>query len=311
MLRRAVPISMVNKPSSAINLVQTRYSFYNKYKHGPLKSLNPQKPWIQWTKDFFTRDGIEVLKEEFNEIWKRNTKTVIPKAITPNKPVIIEHFDTEKSFRKWKPVADSDSSNGYSVSSFTRSPAGHGLFKGITDNRVPDDGYTHESGFAGVIGPGPPRSNVVDLDPHWNWERFNCVEIRFRGDGRKYSFVVSTACYDNDLSNYDTYGFPLYTRGGPYWQTIVIPFSKLLFSHKGFIQDDQGYLPWTDIKFIAFAIHDKVDGPFCLEIDYVALMFATFPFSEYTSYEGYVFPHIKWKPVAVGCDPPEDADNAS
>ena len=42
-----------------------------------------------------------------------------------------------------------------------------------------------------------------------------------------------------DIFWHDLWVFPLYTRGGPYWQEYRVPFSKFYFSHRGKIQDDQ------------------------------------------------------------------------
>ena len=42
-----------------------------------------------------------------------------------------------------------------------------------------------------------------------------------------------------DIFWHDMWVFPLYTRGGPYWQEYRVPFSKFYFSHRGKIQDDQ------------------------------------------------------------------------
>ena len=42
-----------------------------------------------------------------------------------------------------------------------------------------------------------------------------------------------------DIWWHDLWTFPLYTRGGPYWQEYRVPFSKFYFAHKGKIQDDQ------------------------------------------------------------------------
>lgn len=294
------------KPAILINAIQVRTSFYNKHKHGPLKISNPKPDYIQWLKDFFGREGWEFLKSEPKRIFQQKiTSKCLEKEVKSNETYPFEHFDGDDWLKRWKPVADSDSLNGFSISTLSRSKAGHCLFKGVLDTRLPDDGLTQQSGFAAMVGPAAPRTGPLNIDTHWNWSQYNCVEIRFRGDGRKYDLVLNTSSYLDDLSYYDTMGHPLYTRGGPYWQTFRIPFSKFIFSNKGFIQDKQGYLPTHTIKFVSIALQDTVDGPFELEIDYIGLRNETSPFTELTKFEMYTFPHIKYIQVMPGCDPPE------
>lgn len=289
-----------------LNKTQKRNSFTNKYKHGPTKLSNPDPDYVQWFKEFFTKEAIlEVARDTKRILWDDGLERTQQKVYRPDELCIIEHFDSMEAIKKWKPVADSDSFNGYSVSNVSFSKAGHALFHGVLDNRVPEDGVTHVSGFAGLMGPRRRRRSLFSTEAAWDWEQFNSVEIRYRGDGRKYSFIVNTACYNNDLTYYDFYGYPLYTRGGPYWQTTRIPFSKLVFANKGLIQDFQAKFPKTKPKFVAITLQDTYNGPFALEIDYIALLTARMPFEEDSAYEGYKIAHIRWRDVSPGCDPPE------
>jgi hypothetical protein len=63
--------------------------------------------------------------------------------------------------------------------------------------------------------------------------------LRVRGDGRTYMINVQTNT-DFDAHWDDLWHYPLYTRGGPYWQEYKIPFSKFYFAAQGKIQDEQG-----------------------------------------------------------------------
>lgn len=284
--------------------IQTRNSFYNKYKHGPTKITNPDPDYLQWFKDFFGKEGVDFIKEEAKRIVKIPFRAD-PKIYDVNTTIVFEEFDTEEAIKKWKPVADSDAHVGYSTSNISMSKAGHALFHGILDNRVPDDGVTQKSGFAGIIGPTRPRDSLLAKENHWDWSRFNTLEIRYRGDGRKYMVVINTGTYTSDLAYYDVHGYPLYTRGGPYWQTYRIRFSKFIFANKGSIQDSQDCLPERNIKFVSITLQDIVDGPFALEIDYIGLRAETSPFYEESAYELYTHPHIRYTQVSPGCDPPD------
>lgn len=290
-----------------INLEQKRTSFYNKYKHGPHKLNNPDpEPWYSIFGDFFKKDRRDEMKNDFITLIKWPFKIEFNKKVEVDKTKIFEDFDSDDSIKRWKPVADRDSLNGYSISKFSRSPAGHGLFHGVIDNTIPDDGMTANSGFAAIIGPPPPRGNwLFNTEAAWNWANYNCLEIKYRGDGRKYSVVLNTAEFWSDLSYYDNYAYPLHTRAGPNWQICRIPFSKFIFNYRSFVQDRQGYLPFFKIKFVSFVLHDKIDGPFALEIDHIGLRLEERTFKERSPYETYQFSNVKYRPIQVECEPPE------
>lgn len=285
--------------------IQRRTTFTEKYRHGPMSISNPDPDRIRWIRDIFGPKGWQLLKSELKfltdeETWKWR------KRYLSNTLYKFEDFDNDEFLQKWKARADSDSLNGYSHCSIVRSPAGHALFKGFLDNRLPDDGITGKSGFVAMIGPGAPgRPLSLSFDTHWDWGQFNSIEIRFRGDGRRYRIVCSTGTYMDDTKYYDAYVYPLYTTGGPYWQTVRIPFSKFVFLYKGFIQDQQGGLDSRRVKFVALALEDYIDGPFAIEIDYIGLVRDTKSIFERSAYEHYSFPHIRYKQLSVGCDPPQ------
>ncbi|QQP35125.1 putative complex I intermediate-associated protein 30 mitochondrial, partial [Caligus rogercresseyi] len=107
-------------------------------------------------------------------------------------------------------------------------------------------------------------------------------------DGRVYMLNVNT-WEEFDVAWMDLYTYPLYTRGGPYWQEVKIPFSKFLFTHRSAIQDDQ--LPLTKklqkAYKVGITLKDQTDGPFSLEIDYIGVELDNDEHQEVSAYESY------------------------
>lgn len=280
----------------------------NRYEHGPLKRHNPDFPYLDWFKGLFTTKTYVEMKNELLRLYHVRVKELdkaVPIIKNEEETKIFEHFDTDESIKRWKPKADSDTLNGYSIARLTRSPQGHALFSGILDNRIPDDGVTMKSGFACIMGPLRPRTRAFQVKAYWDWSGYNQVELRVRGDGRRYNFVINTSYHNNDQTFYDNMAFHMYTRGGPYWETIRIPMSKFIFTAKNFVQDSQGWRDKTKVSFVAITLQDSYDGPFALEIDYIALQAVFTPYHEALAYEGYNHPHIRWRPLQIGADPPE------
>lgn len=68
-----------------------------------------------------------------------------------------------------------------------------------------------------------------------------------------------------------------------------IPFSKFIMASKGRVQDFQDRIPLN--KIASFQIGAaKIDGPFCLEIDYIGLERDPFKGKEDFAYEMYKIP---------------------
>lgn len=306
---RINPFRSITKSANCktLYLTQIRHAFYNKYKHGPSEILNPKPNYKMLLKETLTKEGLTYGAKELYRLTLAKMFTKSEEPYRPNTTYIFEHFDSNESIKRWKPISDGDSLNGFSISSIVKSPDGHGLFKGVLDNRLPEDGVTQKSGFAGIVGPAAQRERIFSRDGSYDWSAFNCIEIRFRGDGRKYKIIANTGSYDNDLSYFDVYAYPIHTRGGPYWETRRIYFSKMVYAYKSFIQNEQGGCP-PKVKFIAITLEDTYDGPFALEIDYIGLRNDLGPVDEKCAYELYTHPHLKFRSIQVECDPPEQSN---
>ncbi|KAK6306879.1 hypothetical protein J4Q44_G00220270 [Coregonus suidteri] len=142
------------------------------------------------------------------------------------------------------------------------------LMYGTLCSAPPRDGETRYSGYC-TLRSKPPMGSF-DSKKHHDWSSFNTLHLRIRGDGRPWMINVGAETYFSHQKD-DMYSYFLYTRGGPYWQDVKIPFSKFFLSSRGRVQDDQHPL-WLDkVNTIGITLGDKADGPFQLEIDFVAV----------------------------------------
>ncbi|XP_041069785.1 complex I intermediate-associated protein 30, mitochondrial [Carcharodon carcharias] len=142
------------------------------------------------------------------------------------------------------------------------------LLTGELSTEPPRDGETRYSGYCSLRS--RPLKGAFDLKKYYDLSNFNTLHLRVRGDGRPWMVNISSEMYFTHQKD-DLYNYFLFTQGGPYWQDVKIPFSKFFLSSRGRIQDNQHPL-WLDkINTIGFTLGDKVDGPFQLEIDFIAV----------------------------------------
>lgn len=157
--------------------------------------------------------------------------------------------------------------------------------------RPPQDGRTKRAGYVNI------KSVKQNLSFYrtktLGWENWTHLVLRVRGDGRSYIINLHNE-NSFDLNWFDLWNFPLYTRGGPYWQTVIIPFSKFFFSAKGYIQDDLYAVPQRHIVSLGITLADNYDGPFSLEIDTIKVLFHPTLKHEQHAYESYRFPRMNY-----------------
>uniref|UniRef100_A0A8C4UQ70 Complex I intermediate-associated protein 30, mitochondrial n=1 Tax=Falco tinnunculus TaxID=100819 RepID=A0A8C4UQ70_FALTI len=143
------------------------------------------------------------------------------------------------------------------------------LLYGNLNTEVPRDGETKYSGYCSMRA--KPLVGSFARKKYYDWSNFNSLYLRVRGDGRPWMVNIYTDPYFSHQKD-DLYNYFMFTRGGPYWEEIKIPFSKFFLSSRGRVQDDQHPI-WLDkISTLGLTIGDKVDGPFQLEIDFIGLL---------------------------------------
>jgi len=178
-------------------------------------------------------------------------------------------FRGHESLDRWVVSTDRDWGEGFTKAELTTSKNNMALFQGHLCTDLPKDGNVKRAGYANMKSLDKKKS--FGRDDRYNWANFTHFIARVRGDGRTYVIALYTPGVFDMLWN-DTYHFFLFTRGGPYWQDVKIPFSRFVFSSKGYIQDRQLPIDKNLVNSIGLTVMDTYDGPFQLEIDYLGVL---------------------------------------
>ncbi|XP_043255662.1 complex I intermediate-associated protein 30, mitochondrial isoform X2 [Colletes gigas] len=232
------------------------------------------------------RNGYRGMKEEVSLFRKeiRDKYRMRSIIISPSAENIVWKFDgTLKSRNEWVLTCDSDYDNGYSTAKLELSSRGTGIFHGVLSTELPKDGRTMIAGFCNVTTVRKLKSfkRKIKLD----WAKYNSLVLKVRGDGRCYMLNILQKG-PIDLFWYKAHHYVLYTRGGPYWQYVKIPFSKFAMGGRGVLQDVQSSLARSDVTNFGITICDKKNGPFSLEIDYIGVCYDMCHFEQF-AYETY------------------------
>jgi len=114
----------------------------------------------------------------------------------------------------------------------------------------------NNGGFASL------RSAVKD----YNFEKFSGLEIKIKGDGKRYSISMKETTYFNGYF-YTTF----FETKNDEWITLKISFSQFKLYYFGQETKSNKKLPLNNIKEISLSIGDKQEGNFITEIDYIKL----------------------------------------
>uniref|UniRef100_A0A8C8SYH2 Complex I intermediate-associated protein 30, mitochondrial n=1 Tax=Pelusios castaneus TaxID=367368 RepID=A0A8C8SYH2_9SAUR len=215
------------------------------------------------------KKNFELLKEEVQDHLKA------PKGNNNLNEYFVEQmrvaweFHSEKDLDKW--VVSSDAVIGGKSEAYLKLGENNqtALLYGTLNTEVPRDGETAYSGYCAMRT--KPLRRAFGRMRYYDWTNFNSLYLRVRGDGRPWMVSIYTDPY-YALQKDDLYCYFIYTRGGPYWEDIKIPFSKFFLSSQGHIQDNQ-YELWLDkISTLGFTLGDNTNGPFQLEINFIGLL---------------------------------------
>ncbi|KAG9274919.1 complex I intermediate-associated protein 30, mitochondrial [Astyanax mexicanus] len=259
------------QPSLSHPTILSTRSIYGEYKR-PGQPPDKRWPWEKIRFDF--SKGVEGIQKHFGLL----KDEFVGRLRGPEGRPLLDHmleqtlvqweFRGPESLDQW--VVSSDKEIGGQSEAYLKLGKNNTtcMLYGTLCSVPPRDGETRYSGYCTLRS----KQTLLSFDRkrHFDWSTFNTLYIRFRGDGRPWMINISAEMYFSHNKN-DIYSYFLYTRGGPYWQEVKIPFSKFFLSSRGRIQDDQHCL-WLDkVNNIGFTLGDKADGPFQLEIDFIAL----------------------------------------
>ncbi|MCL6493620.1 MAG: CIA30 family protein [Ignavibacterium sp.] len=168
-------------------------------------------------------------------------------SIKQNQNSYLLNSSIMKTVNKWRIVNDGVMS-GLSSSKVT-----------VEDDKIIFSGNVsleNNGGFASL------RSPVKD----YNFEKFSGIEIKIKGDGKRYSISMKETIY---FSGY-FYTSTFETKKDE-WVTIKIPFDQFKLYYLGKEIKSGKKIPLNNIKEISILIGDKQEGKFKAEIDYIRL----------------------------------------
>jgi NADH dehydrogenase [ubiquinone] 1 alpha subcomplex assembly factor 1 len=114
----------------------------------------------------------------------------------------------------------------------------------------------NNGGFASL------RSPVKDH----NFEKFSGIEIKIKGDGKRYSISMKETTYFNGYF----YTSSFETKKDE-WIVVQIPFNEFKLYYYGKDSNSAKKIPLNNIKEISLLIGDKQEGNFITEVDYIKL----------------------------------------
>ncbi|KPP74462.1 complex I intermediate-associated protein 30, mitochondrial-like [Scleropages formosus] len=234
--------SLTLRPLVCIN----KAAFYGEYRR-PGQAQDRTPPWKKIRFSFAKgvqgiRKHFGLLKDEAMERW-----------VGPQGRPLIEHmleqtrvqweFRGPESLEQWLVSTDREiGGRSEAYLKLGRNDSACMLY-GTLCSTPPRDGETCYSGYCTLRS----RQLLSSFDRKKNidWSSFNTLYIRLRGDGRPWMINIAAETYFSHQKD-DLYNYFLYTRGGPYWQDVKV-------------------------STIGFTLGDKADGPFQLEIDFIAV----------------------------------------
>lgn len=188
--------------------------------------------------------------------------------IGERKPWTIYDFTKPSTLKKFECISD-EQFGGMSSVQFGRSKQGRAVLSGRLDTDIPENTDIDASGHIGIRS--FPLYGLFNKAELIDLEYYDCIEMKYRGDGRPYFLNIQSKFSINNMYPVnDVYQHFIFPKGGPHWEVERFPFSQFLTTHQGYLQDVQ--LNFGNATTIGVSLNDKKKGPFRFEIDYIKLV---------------------------------------
>lgn len=179
---------------------------------------------------------------------------------------VLCNFEQPETIKNFVCLSDNEV-GGNSEAKLTTSKHGRLLFSGNVSTDIDKNVSIDHSGFCGIRS--KPIAGLFNKVETVDMSYYDCIEIKYRGDGRPYFINIQTESMML-LNQYDLFQSFLFTKGGPYWEVERLPFSKFLMTYQGYLQDEQ--FDFSNVRTIGLSLSDKKSGPFSLEIEYLKMI---------------------------------------
>ncbi|CAH6788046.1 complex I intermediate-associated protein 30, mitochondrial [Phodopus roborovskii] len=263
--KQVAPTARVSQQRKTEEAVQQDH-----HKEAALDVASPdQKPEVSFDKAIRDEavEHIRRLKNEIMAHWIGPEGRPLQEVLMEQARVVWK-FREEEDLERWMVTSDKTIGGRSEVFLKMAKNNQNAVLYGTLSSEAPQDGNSTQSGYCAMLSRIP--RGAFERKRSYDWSLFNTLYLRIRGDGRPWMVNIRQ---DTDLlqRKNQIYSYFMFTRGGPYWQEVKIPFSKFFFSSQGRIRDVQSPLILDKISSIGFTLADKVDGPFFLEIDFIGV----------------------------------------
>ncbi len=157
--------------------------------------------------------------------------------------MLLFDFSVQRTIDAWLPVNDAVM-GGVSTGRLEATGGGSARFIGSVS-------LENSGGFASV------RSRPAKLE----LDGCSGLELRIRGDGRRYKINLKT-----DVDTDDLLYRAVFETLDQQWQTRRIPFDEFLPTRRGRVIRQAPPLALSRVTSLGLMISDRQQGPFCLEI---------------------------------------------